>query len=95
VNDHASRRPDTSADEIVDSGAFLVLAMSPFAYGHDPVGTAAPGNDWLAGAGLLAADGAAITATKTSAITGVKGLARKHRRHVTFARVRSPPPYEG
>ncbi len=42
LNAHASRRPDTLAAEITESGATLVLAMSASGYGHDPDGAAAP-----------------------------------------------------
>jgi hypothetical protein len=87
LNVHASRSPDTFADEIVESGAFLVLAMSAFGYGHDPTGTAASGNDVVTGAGRLAPDAAGTTATKMSAITGAKNFGPGYRGQVCFARI--------
>jgi hypothetical protein len=66
-----------------------VFAMSPFGYGHNPVGTAAPGNLVVAGAELLAPDGVATTATKMNEITGAHSLAPDHQRHVTV------PPFSG
>ena len=53
LNVHASRSPDTFAAEITASGATRVLPISPFGYGHDPDGVAAPGNAEVTGAGLL------------------------------------------
>jgi hypothetical protein len=87
VNVHASRSSDTFADEIVESGAFLVLAISAFGNGHDPSGTVAPGNAVVLGAGLLAPDAAGTTATKTSEITWAKSLAPRYRRQASFARI--------
>ena len=53
LNVHASRSPDTFAAEITESGATRVLPISPFGYGHDPDGVAAPGNVEVTGAGPL------------------------------------------
>ena len=75
LNAQASRRVDTSAAEIAESGASLVLAMSPFGYGHAPDGAAAPGNAVLAGAGLLPLHAAASTTTQTSTVTWTDSLA--------------------
>ena len=47
----ASRRLDTFADDTEEPAASRVLARSPFGYGHDPDGAAAPGNLLVAGAG--------------------------------------------
>ena len=84
MNVHASRSPDTFAAEITESGATRVLPISPFGYGHDPDGVAAPGNAEVTGAGplgllgllelLLLLHAAASTATQTSAVTWTKSL---------------------
>jgi hypothetical protein len=49
LNVHASRSPDTFAAEITESGATRVLPISPFGYGHDPDGAAAPVNAEVTG----------------------------------------------
>ena len=84
LNAQASRSPDTFAAEIAESGAFLVLARSPFGYGHDPAGAAAPGNVVLAGAGLplLHAAPSTVTATATASPAAERG------RPVSFALIR-------
>ena len=78
LNVHASRSPDTFVVEITESGATRVLPVSPFGYGHDPDGVAAPGNAEVTGAGLLELlellelpplHAATSTATETSAVT--------------------------
>ena len=73
LNVHASRSPDTFAAEITESGATRVLPISPFGYGHDPDGGAAPGNAEVTGAGPLEllelVHAATSTATETSAVT--------------------------
>jgi hypothetical protein len=70
---------DTLAAVIVESGATLVLARSPFGYAQDPDGAAAPENAVLAGfvlAGFeLLLHAAASRATETSAVTGTSRLA--------------------
>ena len=76
LNAHASRSPDTFAAEIAESGASLVLARSPFGYGHDPDGAAAPGNAVLTGAGLLPLHAAASTVTETSRASPAPARAR-------------------
>ena len=89
LNVHASRSPDTFAAEITESGATRVLPISPFGYGHDPDGGAAPGNAEVTGAGPVGLLGllgllellpplhaAASTATETSAVTWTKSLVR-------------------
>jgi hypothetical protein len=86
LNVHASRSPDTFAADMVESGASLVLAMSPFGYGHDPDGTAAPGNASVAGARVLPLHAAATTATQ-STITGANRLDPGPARPVSFARI--------
>jgi hypothetical protein len=48
----------------------LVLAMSPFGSGHDPVAAAAPGNAVLAGAALPPLHAAASIVIETSTVTG-------------------------
>src|ERR1700728_742379 len=50
-NVHASLSWETLADEITEPTASLVLARSPFGYGDEPDGGAAPGNRLLPGAG--------------------------------------------
>ena len=86
LNVQASRSPDTFAAEIAEPGAFLVLAMSPFGYGHDPEGAAAPGNVVLTGAGLpLPQAAAASRVTETNIINGTGSLAPKHAPNVGFA----------
>ena len=52
-NDQASLSCDTLADEITEPGATLVLARSPFGYGHCPEGAVAPGKVVVNGVGLL------------------------------------------
>ena len=89
LNAQASRSCDTFADEIAEPGASLVLARSPFGYGHDPVGAAAPGNTLVTGGpGLLPPDGAATMVTQTNAITGAQTLTPAYRRPVSLARIR-------
>src|ERR1700759_3672949 len=51
LNVHASRSRDTLADEIPEPAASLVLARSPFGYGDDPAGVAAPADLTVVGAG--------------------------------------------
>ena len=84
LNVQASRSPDTFAAEITESGASLVLARSPFGYGHDPAGAAAPGNAVLTGAGLplLHAAASTVTATTTASPAPERG------RPVSFALIR-------
>ena len=50
-NVHASRSVPTFAAEIREPTASLVLARSPFGYGHDPAGFVAPANVLVTGAG--------------------------------------------
>jgi len=76
LNVHATRSPDTFAAEITESGATRVLPISPFGYGHDPDGVAAPGNAEVTGAGPLELlellpplHAATSTATEKSAVT--------------------------
>ena len=52
-NAQVSRSCDTFADEITEPGASLVLASSPFGYGHCPEGDAVPGNLVVSEAALL------------------------------------------
>ena len=66
----ASRSPDTFDDEITDPGASLVLARSPFGYGHCPEGEVAPGNVVVTGAELLpppVVAGSVVTETSRAA----------------------------
>jgi len=51
LNVQASRSRDTFADEIAEPAASRVLARSPFGYGHDPFGAAAPRKSLVAGVG--------------------------------------------
>ena len=89
LNVQASRSPDTFAAEIAEPGASLVLAMSPFGYGHDPEGAAAPGNVVLTGAGLLLPQpAAASTVTETNIISGRDIRAPRPARNVGFALIR-------
>jgi hypothetical protein len=76
LNAHASRSPDTFAAEITASGAFLVLARSPFGSGHDPDGAAAPANAVLTGAGLPLLHAAASTVTDTTTASPAPARAR-------------------
>ena len=57
LNVHASLSWDTFAAEIVEPVASLVLARSPFGYGQDPDGAAAPANVLVTGAGCGGARG--------------------------------------
>jgi hypothetical protein len=77
--------PDTFAAEIAESGAFLVLAMSPFGYGHDPVGAAAPGKAVLTGAGLPPLQAATSIVIEMSKVTGTNSRTQGHPRPVSFA----------
>jgi hypothetical protein len=60
LNAQASRSFDTFVDEITEPGASLVLARSPFGYGHCPVGDVAPGKLVVTGAGPLPPAPAAV-----------------------------------
>ena len=88
LNAQASRRLDTFAAEIAESGATLVLAMSPSGDGHDPDGAAAPANAVLTGAGVLPVHAAASTVTAVITITGTSSLAPGPARKVSFALIR-------
>ena len=90
LNAQASLSPATFDADIVEPGAVRVLAMSPFGYGHDPDGAAAPANAWVAGGGLLpphAAATRATAATTTTTIAGAPSLARGPAGPLGFARV--------
>jgi hypothetical protein len=78
---------DTLAAEMAELGASLVLAMSPFGYGHDPVGTAAPGKAEVIGA-VLPLHAAANMDIETSKVTGRKSFAPRRPRPVSFALAR-------
>ena len=88
LNAHASRSADTFADEIAEPGASLVLARSPFGYGHDPDGAAAPGNAVLAGAGLPPLHAAASIVIETSTVTGTNSRTPGRTRPASFALIR-------
>ena len=88
LNVQASRRPDTFAAEIAESGTSLVLARPPSGSGHDPAGTAAPGNVVLAGAGLLPLHPAASTVTETSTATGTSSRTPGRAHEASFAFIR-------
>jgi len=66
-NDHASLSLDTLAPVITEPAASLVLARSPFGYGHDPDGVAAPGSRLLVGAGWPELQPAASSAKAATA----------------------------
>jgi hypothetical protein len=89
----ASRRPDTFADVIAESGATLVLPMSPFGYGHDPVGTAAPAKAVLTGAGPPLLHPVASTVITTSNVAGANSLTPGRARLVSSVLILTPPPY--
>ena len=80
--------PDTFAAEIAESGASLVLAMSPFGYGHDPLGAAAPGKAVLAGAALPPPHAAASIVIETSTVTGTNCRTPGRARPASFALIR-------
>ncbi|GAB3796744.1 hypothetical protein GCM10028798_07130 [Humibacter antri] len=87
LSDQASRRPDTLTEEIVEVVASLVLARSPFGYGHEPCGGAASGNE------VLFAVGAVEPVLLQAAVSRVNAAAAAHQaiRRVDPALIASPP----
>jgi hypothetical protein len=94
LNAQASRRLDTFAAEIAEPGASLVLPMSPFGYGHDPPGAAAPANAVLTGAGLPLLHAVASTVIKASNVAGANSRTPGPARPISFALILTPPPHK-